>query len=281
METARVCIGCGNEYQASRERKFCTKPCGLRYRNHQNYIHELENNPNYWKICEHCNSVFARKPHRSCASMFEKRRFCSDSCRSKGSRKSRNAKFCEQCGGQLFTEKPSELLTRRFCSKNCSNAFQSVSQNHPVYKARRRTTSGYIVSSLGAGRLKFEHRTVAETMLGRSIEKHECVHHIDLDKLNNEPKNLLVLSKRNHAVLHHELGRRYMEEHQGILPSDLLALGVWVGGVSPRQDSGMGTTRGIDNNGRASLDNESPESLSVSDGHDLLNGNFDAGNAVH
>lgn len=44
---------------------------------------------------------------------------------------------------------------------------------------------------------KHEHRRVAERMLGRALKPGEVVHHIDRDKHNNDPRNLMVF--RNQA----------------------------------------------------------------------------------
>ena len=47
------------------------------------------------------------------------------------------------------------------------------------------------------------HRVVAEQMLGRKLKPGEVVHHIDHNKRNNNPDNLLVLpSQSEHAKLH-------------------------------------------------------------------------------
>lgn len=47
-----------------------------------------------------------------------------------------------------------------------------------------------------------EHRYVAEQMLGRSLTSAELVHHLDGDKTNNAPENLLVLTRREHHIVH-------------------------------------------------------------------------------
>jgi hypothetical protein len=50
---------------------------------------------------------------------------------------------------------------------------------------------------------RHEHRVVAEQMLNRPLRKGEVVHHIDGNKRNNAPENLLVLSSQaEHARLH-------------------------------------------------------------------------------
>lgn len=53
----------------------------------------------------------------------------------------------------------------------------------------------------------YEHRVVAEDMLGRPLHEDEEVHHLDEDKLNNHPENLLVLPCSQHLKLHAWLRR--------------------------------------------------------------------------
>lgn len=49
------------------------------------------------------------------------------------------------------------------------------------------------------------HRIVAEQILGRPLLPGEVVHHIDGDKRNNEPSNLMVFtSQSEHAKWHNE-----------------------------------------------------------------------------
>ena len=46
------------------------------------------------------------------------------------------------------------------------------------------------------------HRIVAEQKLGRSLKKGEIVHHIDGNKRNNNPSNLMVMTQSEHCALH-------------------------------------------------------------------------------
>lgn len=48
----------------------------------------------------------------------------------------------------------------------------------------------------------YEHQYMAEQMLGRPLTENEVVHHIDKNKRNNDPSNLLVLTKQEHSRLH-------------------------------------------------------------------------------
>lgn len=61
--------------------------------------------------------------------------------------------------------------------------------------------------SVRYGRYVAEHRIVAERTLGRFLEPHEVVHHIDGDPLNNDPANLQVFQS-NAEHLRHELTGR-------------------------------------------------------------------------
>jgi hypothetical protein len=52
------------------------------------------------------------------------------------------------------------------------------------------------------------HRVVAELMLGRPLEPGEVVHHIDGNKRNNAPENLMVFaSQSEHAAWHQNNGK--------------------------------------------------------------------------
>lgn len=49
---------------------------------------------------------------------------------------------------------------------------------------------------------EYEHRRVAEAMLGRQLHAGEHVHHKNHDKTDNRPENLEVLSESEHHLLH-------------------------------------------------------------------------------
>lgn len=60
-----------------------------------------------------------------------------------------------------------------------------------------------------------EHIVVAERALGRALGRGEVVHHINCDRLDNRPSNLLICDRAYHAWLHGEMSRRYAHEHFG------------------------------------------------------------------
>lgn len=49
---------------------------------------------------------------------------------------------------------------------------------------------------------RHEHRVVAENKIGRKLLPSEHVHHIDGNKHNNHPDNLIVMSSSEHGQLH-------------------------------------------------------------------------------
>lgn len=62
-------------------------------------------------------------------------------------------------------------------------------------------TDGYIQITSGPNKGKLLHRLIYEEVYG-SIPKGYAIHHIDGDKTNNNPGNLMLLSKSNHHKLH-------------------------------------------------------------------------------
>ncbi len=48
----------------------------------------------------------------------------------------------------------------------------------------------------------FKHRAIMEEHLGRELTKKEIVHHIDMDKLNNNIDNLWLCSESEHTIAH-------------------------------------------------------------------------------
>lgn len=66
-----------------------------------------------------------------------------------------------------------------------------------IWVGRDKGSSGY----------KLEHRLIMEKHIGRPLMPHEAVHHIDENKLNNNIKNLLLITKSEHAKIHNPKGK--------------------------------------------------------------------------
>lgn len=77
---------------------------------------------------------------------------------------------------------------------------------------RTRSSHGYVVVRLGAGKRQYEHILVAERVLGRQLRnfgrgnpKTEVVHHVYGDKTLNGSGQLLICTHEYHTALHHRL----------------------------------------------------------------------------
>lgn len=196
--------------------------------------------------CQYCGELFRGYPSRS----KYKHICCSKECTKKiieqetKERHKPNA-TCPMCGKEFWAE-PAQL--KRFkevcCSKECALKLRSKNmsgnKNHqyglkgkdnPTWKSDEKIANyGYKQIRVLSHPFRnkkgyvFEHRLVAEKYLlneNNSVEidgvlylKPDLeVHHIDENRLNNDPNNLLVLTKSEHKSLHSK--KRWRELFSG------------------------------------------------------------------
>ena len=108
--------------------------------------------------------------------------------------------YCEICGNRIKNVWGRRYQTAKFCSVKCKAISQSQlpSEKHSCWKGGRRIEiSGYISIRIDKT-YKYEHRYIMEKVLNRPLKRNEIVHHIDGDRQNNHPSNLLLLENKFH-----------------------------------------------------------------------------------
>jgi predicted nucleic acid-binding Zn ribbon protein len=113
--------------------------------------------------------------------------------------KERRKKPCVICGTP-FSPRPYRAKRSVCCSYQCSQVLNG---------RKGGTVRGEQVKAKSEGKAytktkgRHTHRVVAERFIGRCLAPGEVVHHIDGDRLNNDPSNLMILnSQAEHARIH-------------------------------------------------------------------------------
>lgn len=143
--------------------------------------------PSVTLTCEKCGRLFHPwKKHKPA-------RFCSRACGPRGRQPKAPDHTCEVCG-VLFRPTGSRNASR-YCSRVC---YLAAGQQE-----RKLNAGGYrIVYAKGepgtfANGQMLEHRLVMQRTIGRPLESHETVHHINGDRTDNRLENLQLRTGRH------------------------------------------------------------------------------------
>lgn len=166
----------------------------------------------YNKICkkEDCNNTFSTSNLRKL--------YCSEKCRNSvkqatykklHGRRSLTKYFfiCKYCKSQFETIECDQKYCTHKCSSDARKRFIDIPTSLESGSRKLDKTLGYVRvycpmhPEANTWGYVYEHRVVAEQIIGRRLIKDEVVHHKNGKRWDNRPENLEVMNKFEHGKL--------------------------------------------------------------------------------
>ena len=147
-------------------------------------------------VCPRCGRIRFRTPAEATVVTTEFCQRCFSAVR-KRRLVPRITSICWRCGERKFML-PTDAVRRACRSGLCWQCLLAVRRERGVSRGC------YVSHRDEHGRKQHEHRQVAEHILGRVLRRGEHVHHINEDRTDNRPENLVVLPTRGHHTRWHQ-----------------------------------------------------------------------------
>lgn len=183
------CEACGSQFFVKPSRADRTRYCSMKCRKSTMLQKEKE--------CPNCGCVFTstRSSHPTEDGM---RIYCSAKC-ANAARSTKIERICAQCGNTFLLSPATDKQRANgvCCSRSCSTAFYRAA-NSPAFKGGIHIPAGsdtrYVLFPRKGkvGKYFGQHRLVASKAIGRLLEQHEPVIHINGDHSDNRPENLFI-----------------------------------------------------------------------------------------
>lgn len=151
------------------------------------------------EMCSFCKKEFVRANHKKHEnSCFEN---------------PKNLKECEICKEKFFPYKHKKNKSpQKTCGTSCANKLRNFkSINHPNHKKSKHFgLKEFVISGFLYRSICFEHHKKECVVCGENIIID--VHHLDENKKNNNPENLIPLCPNHHVYWHSK--NRHLIEHK-------------------------------------------------------------------
>jgi hypothetical protein len=181
------------------KRKYCTVKCGNEARRGVKVT--------TWVTiqCVICQATFQVTPawERS-----GRRKYCTRACQAVGTKQNRDRR------GKAHTPESRAKMganpyRREDTARWKGGRFVHRGYVHVLIDTLPPETQALLAQMKTKGKYVLEHRAVAATMLGRPLTRDDVVHHVNGEKADNRPENLIVTPRADHTMEHREFERKF------------------------------------------------------------------------
>ncbi len=188
-KVTKECARCGKSVTRApslmKTFKYCSKQCATN---------------KVTKKCLQCGSDFTKPA----SLMTDKVKFCSKKCFDIFQTKNERNFVCSFCGKGFIRNYSSKRSKLKFCSDECQRKAM-VRELHPRWKGGLSIDSDdveitHMPRNGVVAKYMRTHRKIASESIGRLLERHEHVLHINNDKDDNSPDNLFICGSVNECL---------------------------------------------------------------------------------